>query len=109
MTDRKEEAKAKEQAKEREAEAKKAQKGLTSEEKAEYNRISPDSPYGQIDRREEKDFYQEQREADPDGMTPQERDQHQKAAPGALKQESPAGEKLGDPDVEQPQPTDQSR
>lgn len=92
----------------RQAEAKKETKGLSAEEKAEYNRISPDKPYG-LTSHEEEDFYQRQREQDPDGMTPAERNQHQMAAPGALKQESPAGEKLGDPDAEQPKPTEQSK
>lgn len=109
MTDKDEKAKAAKDQKEFDAANKKAQEGLSPEAREEYNRISPDSPFGQVETREDTDFYQRQRDADPDGMTASEREQHQKAAPGALKQESPAGEKLGDPETEQPQPTSQSK
>lgn len=71
-------------------------------EKAETNRISPDKPYGATTDREE-DFYERQRRESPDGMTAQERDQHQKASPGSLNQTDPAGEKLGlDEDIANP-------
>lgn len=76
---------------------------------AEEKRVSPDSPLGYSEHREETDFYQRQREDDPDGMTPRERDQHQKAAPGSLDQKSPDGEKVGDKDAEQPKSTTQSK
>jgi hypothetical protein len=60
------------------------------------NRISPDSPLGQSDVREDDDFYAKQRRESPDGMTAAERDQYQKAAPGALNQTSPDGERIGE-------------
>ena len=63
--------------------------------KAEAKRISPDKPLGETTHREE-DFYENQRKDSPDGMTPSERDQFQKAAPGALDQKAPDGEKLGE-------------
>jgi len=62
----------------------------------ESKRVSPDHPLGTENQGEETDFYQRQRDASPDGMTPQERDQAQKGAPGALRQTSPDGEKLGE-------------
>jgi hypothetical protein len=60
------------------------------------NRIQPDSPAGVVDVAEDTDFYDRQRQESPDGMTAAERDQYQKAAPGALNQTAPDGEKLGE-------------
>lgn len=80
----------------------------TRKDDTETKRISPDHPLGTVTHTEE-DFYERQRRESPDGMTPAERDQHQKAAPGSLNQTDPNGEKLGDPDAEQPKPTEQSR
>lgn len=62
-------------------------------------RISPDSPLGVNDGQGEEDFYQKQRDASPDGMTASERDQAQKAAPGALDQLA-GGEKVGEKEDE---------
>ena len=83
-------------------------KDTKAKEAAEAKRISPDKPLGEVTH-EETDFYQRQREASPDGMTAAERDQAQKSAPGALNQTDPAGEKVGDPDQEQPKATPQSK
>jgi len=68
----------------------------SEKDKAEANRIQPDKPLGEVVHQEEEDFYAKQRRESPDGMTAAERDQHQKAAPGALEQTSPDGEKLGE-------------
>lgn len=65
-------------------------------DKDQANRKQPDKPVGQVEHHEEQDFYERQRKEDPDGMTPDERDQHQKAAPGALDQKTPDGEKIGE-------------
>lgn len=72
-------------------------------------RQSPDKPLGLGYEGEEEDFYAKQRAESPDGMTPAERDQHQKAAPGSLGQTDAAGDKQGDPDIEQSKPTSQSK
>ena len=64
-------------------------------EKEQAKRKQPDKPVGQIEGHEEQDFYERQRAEDPDGMTPEQRDQWQKSAPGALGQKSPDGEQLG--------------
>jgi len=76
---------------------------------AEANRVSPDSPLGFTEQREEEDFYAKQRRESPDGMTASEREQHQKAAPGSLNQTDASGEKVGDPEAEQPKATTQSK
>jgi len=68
----------------------------SAREKDEANRQSPDHPVGTVNPREDRDFYQRQRDESPDGMTPAERDAHQKAAPGSLGQTAPDGEKLGE-------------
>lgn len=84
-------------------------KAKSKETKAEEKRVSPDSPLGYAEQREEPDFYQRQRDASPDGMTASEREQHQKAAPGSLNQTDASGEKVGDPEAEQPKATTQSK
>lgn len=74
-----------------------------AKDKAEANRIQPDKPLGEVIHREDEDFYAKQRRESPDGMTAFERDQHQKASPGALEQTSPDGEKLGE-DIDEANP-----
>lgn len=63
-------------------------------DKNEAKRVSPDHPLGAINTPEEQDYYADQRKASPDGMTAQERDQAQKAAPGSLDQRA-GDEKIG--------------
>ncbi len=70
-------------------------KARDKRESAEANRIQPDKPLGETLNQEDEDFYARQRRESEDGMTPAERDAHQKASPGALEQKSPDGEKLG--------------
>lgn len=68
---------------------------MTKSDKAAEKRQQPDKPVGEPLTGEEEDFHERQRRESPDGMTPAERDQAQKGAPGSLDQTSPSGEHLG--------------
>lgn len=75
--------------------AKDNEKARDTAEKNEAKRVSPDHPLGTVNTAEERDYYADQRKASPDGMTAQERDQAQKAAPGSLDQRA-GDEKIGE-------------